>query len=189
MNTIEQKFLDEIDIERLWVTTKQGGYMFFSMVPISALMIFGLWDTAAHKLLLEWFSLLTAINFFRWRVLRFYYRHKDVLIADTRKFKRLMLQGRQEFRALGNRQRGPQFFQLFIARNPRNGIFIIHDSCLLIIDFNFVGLHYFDNVRAHHPPALSRFVFMRVKVHVTHFRNPKPCSDAQPLGKIHIFPE
>lgn len=93
MNTIEQKFLDEIDIERLWVTTEQGGYLFFSMLPISVLLVFGLWDTAEHTLLLKWFSLLTAINFFRWMLLRFYYTHKDVLIADTRKFKRLMLFG------------------------------------------------------------------------------------------------
>jgi signal transduction histidine kinase len=93
MNTIKQKFRDEIDVERLWVTTKQGRYMFFCMVPISILMIFGLWDSATHTLLLEWFLLLTVINFFRWMVLRFYYRHKDILIADTQKFKRLMLLG------------------------------------------------------------------------------------------------
>ena len=93
MNIIEQKFRDEIDIERLWVTTEQGRYMFFSMLSISILLVFGLWDTATHTQLLVWFSLLSAINFFRWMVLRFYCTHKEVLVADTRKFKRLMLFG------------------------------------------------------------------------------------------------
>ena len=93
MNIIEQKFRDEIDIERLWVTTEQGRYMFFSMLSISILLVFGLWDTATHTQLLVWFSLLLAFNFFRWMVLRFYCTHKEVLVADTRKFKRLMLFG------------------------------------------------------------------------------------------------
>jgi hypothetical protein len=93
MNTKEQKFHDEIEVERLWVTTEQGEYVVFSMLPVSMLLIFGLWDTTSHALMLLWFSLLTAINFFRWGVLRFYHSHKNALILNIRKFKHLMLLG------------------------------------------------------------------------------------------------
>jgi signal transduction histidine kinase/CheY-like chemotaxis protein len=93
MNTIEQKFHDEIEVERLWVATEQGKYVFFNMLPISALMVFGLWDTATHALLIAWFFVLTAINLFRWMVLHFYHTHKEALIANIRKFKRIMLFG------------------------------------------------------------------------------------------------
>ena len=93
MNTLDQKFHDEIEVERLWITTKQGEYMVFSMLPVCMLLVFGLWDTASHSLLLLWFSLLTAINIFRWRVLRYYHFRKEALIADIQKFKRLLLFG------------------------------------------------------------------------------------------------
>ena len=93
MNTIEQQFRDEIEVERLWITTKQGEFVVFTMLPISMLLMFGLWDTVAHNLLLLWFVMLTIINLFRWRVLRFYNIHKDALIQDVEKFKRLMLFG------------------------------------------------------------------------------------------------
>jgi signal transduction histidine kinase len=93
MNTIEQQFRDEIEVERLWITTKQGEFVVFTMLPISLLLIFGLWDTVAHHLLLLWFAMLTLFNLFRWRVLRFYYIHKEALIKDIGKFKHLMLFG------------------------------------------------------------------------------------------------
>lgn len=93
MKAIEQKFHDEIEVERLWVMTEQGEYVVFTILPISMLLVFGLWDTVAHTLLILWFLLQTATNFFRWRVLRYYQTHKDALIADTWKFKRLMLLG------------------------------------------------------------------------------------------------
>jgi PAS domain-containing protein len=93
MNIKEQKFHDEIEVERLWVTTEQGEYVVFTMLPISLLMIFGLWDTSKHTLLLGWFALLIVVNLFRWRVLHFYRADKDALIANISNFKRLMLLG------------------------------------------------------------------------------------------------
>ena len=93
MDTIEQKFQNEIEVERLWITTKQGEYVVFTMLPISLLLIVALWDTATHELLLLWFILLTLINLFRWRILHFYHSHKDVLIKDVEKFKFLLLLG------------------------------------------------------------------------------------------------
>ena len=33
MNTIEQTFHDEIEVERLWAATKQGNFVFFSILP------------------------------------------------------------------------------------------------------------------------------------------------------------
>jgi len=93
MKTIEQNFNDEIEVERLWVTTEYGEFVVFSMLPVSILLIFGLWDTASHALMLFWFSLLTAINFFRWGVLRFYRSNKNALVLNIKKFKHLMLFG------------------------------------------------------------------------------------------------
>ena len=52
MNGIEQQFRDEIEVERLWVVTGHGQYVFFSMLLVSGLLVFGLWDTASQKLLL-----------------------------------------------------------------------------------------------------------------------------------------
>lgn len=91
MNTIEQKFHDEIEVEQMWVVTEHGKYVFFSMMQVSLLLVFGLWDTTPHELLLFWFALLTIINFFKWGVLHFYHTHKESLIADVRKFKRIIL--------------------------------------------------------------------------------------------------
>ena len=91
MNTSKQKFQHEIEVERLWIGTEQGGYVFFSMLPISSLLVFGLWDIASHGWLLVWFALLTAINFFRWMVLRFYRSHKNDLIANIGQLKRVLL--------------------------------------------------------------------------------------------------
>lgn len=91
MNTIEQKFRDEIEVEQMWVVTEHGKYVFFSMLQVSLLLVFGLWDMAPHRLLLFWFALLTSINFFKWMVLHFYHTHKEALIADVPKFKRIIL--------------------------------------------------------------------------------------------------
>lgn len=93
MNTIEQKFHDEIEVERLWITTKQGEYVVFTMLPISLLLIFGLWNTSTPELLLGWFTLLTLVNLFRWSVLHYYHIHKDALITNIWRFKCLMLFG------------------------------------------------------------------------------------------------
>ncbi|MEQ1528885.1 MAG: HAMP domain-containing sensor histidine kinase, partial [Methylococcales bacterium] len=93
MDTIEQKFHDEIEVEQMWITTEQGEYVVFTILPIAMLMMFGLWDTAKHSLLLGWFAFLTVVNLFRWCVLHFYNTHKAALIANMGKFKYLMLLG------------------------------------------------------------------------------------------------
>lgn len=93
MNTKEQKFHNEIEVERMWVAAQQGKYVFINMLPISILLIFGLWDMASHMRLLFWFALLTVINCSRWIVLRFYHTHKDVLAANIRQFKHIILVG------------------------------------------------------------------------------------------------
>jgi hypothetical protein len=72
MSNIEQKFHDEIEVERMWVATGQGKYAFLCMLPVSMLLVFGLWDIAPHRLLLIWFSLLTAINLIRWMIMHYY---------------------------------------------------------------------------------------------------------------------
>ena len=91
MNSIEQKFHDEIEVERMWVATGQGKYAFFCMLPVSLLLVIGLWDSAPHSLLLLWFSLLTVINLIRWMIMHYYHTHKDALSANIRRFKRIIL--------------------------------------------------------------------------------------------------
>jgi signal transduction histidine kinase/CheY-like chemotaxis protein len=91
MSVIEQKFHDEIEIERLWIATEQGRYVFFALLLISLLLVFGLWDMESHKRLLIWFALLTTLNFVRWMVLRFFYKHKSVLSTNIRQVKRFLI--------------------------------------------------------------------------------------------------
>lgn len=91
MNSTEQKFHDEIEVERMWAPTDQGKYAFFCMLPVTMVLVFGLWDIASHRLLLIWFSLLTAVNLVRWMIMHYYHTHKNVLIANIRQFKRIIL--------------------------------------------------------------------------------------------------
>jgi signal transduction histidine kinase/CheY-like chemotaxis protein len=91
MDASEKRYHREIEIERLWIATEQGKYVFFALLLLSVLLVFGLWDMASHKLLLTWFLLLTALNFLRWMVLRFLYRHKAVLAANIRQVKRFLV--------------------------------------------------------------------------------------------------
>jgi signal transduction histidine kinase len=93
MSTVEQKFHDEIELERMWITAKQGEYVVFTMLPACMLLLFGLWNTMDHAKLLWWFALLTVVNIFRWVVLRYFHKHKDVLQTNIRQFKLLMLSG------------------------------------------------------------------------------------------------
>jgi signal transduction histidine kinase len=90
MEIMEKKFQKEIEIERLWIATEQGQYVFFALLFISLLLIFGLWDMASHRLLVIWFALLTTLNFVRWMVLSFFYKHKSVLTANIRQVKRFL---------------------------------------------------------------------------------------------------
>ncbi len=91
MEIIEKKFQKEIEIERIWIATEQGRYVFFALLLISLLLVFGLWDMSSHRLLLIWFALLTSLNFVRWMVLRYFYKHKAVLTANIRRVKRFIL--------------------------------------------------------------------------------------------------
>jgi signal transduction histidine kinase len=91
MSNIEQKFHDEIEVERMWVATGQGKYAFLCMLPVSMLLVFGLWGIAPHSLLVFWFALLTVINLIRWVIMHYYHTHKHALIANIRRFKRIIL--------------------------------------------------------------------------------------------------
>ncbi|NOT12489.1 MAG: response regulator [Methylococcaceae bacterium] len=91
MEIIEKKFQKEIEIERLWIATEQGRYVFFALLFISLLLVFGLWDMASHRLLLIWFGMLTSLNFCRWMVLQFFYNHKSVLTANIQRVKRFLM--------------------------------------------------------------------------------------------------
>jgi len=93
MSTIEKTYHDEIEVERLWTATKQGQFVFFSILPISILLVFLLWDDTSQLLLLIWFTVLTVINFLRWMSMQFYRTHKETLIANVSCFKWILVTG------------------------------------------------------------------------------------------------
>ena len=93
MRQIEQKYRREIDIERMWLASRQGEFVFFAILPFSLIVVVVLWDIAPHQLLLTWLIILTGINFLRWVSLRFYDIHKKALLADIGQFKRILFIG------------------------------------------------------------------------------------------------
>ena len=93
MNTIEQTFHDEIEVERLWAATKQGNFVFFSILPFSLILVIVLWKESSHSLLLIWFVILTTINFLRWMSIQFYHTHKESLAANVPRFKSILVVG------------------------------------------------------------------------------------------------
>lgn len=93
MSTIEQKFRNEIEIERMRAALKQGEYLEFYILPWIILLIFILWNKAPHQLLFAWFLLLTIISFLRWIALRTYHKMKTIQIADVQNFKLVLLIG------------------------------------------------------------------------------------------------
>jgi len=65
MKTVAQTFHDEIEVERLWAATKQGEFILFSVLPLTIVFIYLLWEEASHPLLLSWFAIINVINFIR----------------------------------------------------------------------------------------------------------------------------
>jgi signal transduction histidine kinase/CheY-like chemotaxis protein len=93
LNIIEDKFHDEIEVERMWVASKQAGYIFFSILPISIILVYVFWESAPHPRLVFWFAMLTSINFFRWASLNFYHTHKEAIPGNVSRIKLLLLIG------------------------------------------------------------------------------------------------
>lgn len=91
MQTVDQKFRKEIEVEQLWAVTEHGGYVFSTMLLVSMTLIFGLWHTISHDKLLFWFALLTVINLFKWMALHHYHLHKEILFTNLGEFKRVTL--------------------------------------------------------------------------------------------------
>ena len=91
MITSEQKHLKEIEIERLWMTTNQSKVVFIGMLPISILLVVGLWDMESHNLLIIWLAIVTTLNFFRWMYFRFYHNHKESFIGSVLQYKRILI--------------------------------------------------------------------------------------------------
>jgi signal transduction histidine kinase/CheY-like chemotaxis protein len=87
MANVEDKYREQIEIERLWIATEQGQYVFVALLLLSLLLIFGLWDMTPHWQLFSWFFVLTTVNFIRWMVLRYYYLHKAALASNIKQVK------------------------------------------------------------------------------------------------------
>jgi hypothetical protein len=60
MQTIEQRFRKEIEVEQLWAVTEHGRYVFTTMLLVSMILVLGLWDSVNHNKLLAWIALLTT---------------------------------------------------------------------------------------------------------------------------------
>lgn len=93
MHNVEKIYADEIEIEKLWGATKQGEYIFFSVLPLTVVFVFLFWNEASHSLLLTWFVIINVINFFRWMSMQFYHTHKENLATDVGRFKWVMTMG------------------------------------------------------------------------------------------------
>ncbi|MEQ1561070.1 MAG: PAS domain-containing protein, partial [Methyloglobulus sp.] len=91
MNVIEQKFQDEIEVERLWLASEHGSFTFFSMLPVAVLIVVGFWDAASHIGLIVWFVVNRAINFARWMIFSYYHERREKLTVGINKFKNLVL--------------------------------------------------------------------------------------------------
>jgi signal transduction histidine kinase len=79
MNTVEQTFHNEIEIERIRTSTEQGTLMFSATLPFSIVVVVVLWDKVSHSSLLFWVIALTAINLVRWIHLEFYKTRINVI--------------------------------------------------------------------------------------------------------------
>jgi signal transduction histidine kinase len=93
MTSVEQSFHDDIEVERLWAATKQGELIFFSILPLSIIFVFLLWEQASHTFLLTWFAIINVINLLRWISIQFFHTHKEMLAANIRRFKCILMAG------------------------------------------------------------------------------------------------
>ncbi len=91
MIPIESKYQNQIEVERLWMTTINVGIGMFVMLPISFLIVIGLWHSAPHGQLLAWFGFSTCTHVFRWSILLYYRQRKHRLAANLKRFKMLAL--------------------------------------------------------------------------------------------------
>lgn len=91
MTVISKNLENLIEVERLWLATEQGRKVVFSSISVFGLLVFGLWGSASHALLLIWFVLFLIVQLVVWFVLHFFYLHKDLLAGNVRKFKNIVL--------------------------------------------------------------------------------------------------
>ncbi len=81
MSAIESKYRNEIEVERLWVTTAITNSVLL-MLPFPLLIVIDLWHTASHKQLLAWFAFSSLTHLSRWSILHYYRSRKQRLAAN-----------------------------------------------------------------------------------------------------------
>lgn len=91
MNTDQQQFQAQIEAERLWHTAKLGTFVFVNQLLFLIVLVFCLWEVAAHKPLLLWATSLTTLNFFRMAVLWYFHTYKQELIDHIRHYQAIIL--------------------------------------------------------------------------------------------------
>ena len=93
MATVDHKFHDEIEIERMWLVAKQGELVFFSILPMSVILVFVHCGNASPPALVNLGHHPHGHKFIQMAILAFYHLNKAALIADIRQFKRILLFG------------------------------------------------------------------------------------------------
>jgi len=157
MSAVEQKFRKEIEVEQLWAVTEHGGYVFASMLLVSATLVFGLWATARHDRLLLWITGLTVINLLKWLALHHYHRHKDILFTDLAEFKRVTL----VFAVLTGLCWGLCVVWFLEPSQPGNGLLIGMTLSIEIIGAMLTWMSYAPAILAISlPPALPLIIAM-----------------------------
>ncbi|WP_445372357.1 hybrid sensor histidine kinase/response regulator [Methylomonas sp. HW2-6] len=90
MSAIESKYRNEIEVERLWVTTVISNSVLL-MLPFPLLIVIDLWHTAPHNQLLAWFAFSSLTHLSRWSILHYYRSRKQRLAANITLYKMLVL--------------------------------------------------------------------------------------------------
>lgn len=92
MNVIDEKFHDEIELERLWMSVSDSKTSVFSMSPFTLLIVFGLWEKSPHGQLIVWFVLFNLFNLVKWRVFTITrLRKKEFLAKNLAQFRIIIL--------------------------------------------------------------------------------------------------
>ena len=94
MNSVEQTFHDEIEVERMRAATEQGIFMFFALFGFSIVLVVVIWDYVSHSSILLWLITVNLINLTRWMSLQLYKTSiKAINPASVPRIKLLLLIG------------------------------------------------------------------------------------------------
>ena len=136
MANIWQPYKHEIEIERLWFGTGQNNLAIIGGLSAACMLVIGLWDLQPHTTLICWLAIITSINVLKWILLNHYHDHKEVLVANIRRFKQLLL--------LLSLMTGLSWGStVFLFMNPSQPASVMIISILLFLDCLGIVITYF----------------------------------------------